>query len=76
MTRGRKAGPGVAYPEQVYAALPTIAGLARVAPRRIEIWVAQGRLAPLITTEPRPPRRMIRLYRLSEVLGLKAMEKE
>lgn len=76
MGRGRQPGPQPTYPDQVYAALPTIAGLAGVSPRRIEIWITQRRLVPLITVEPDHPRKIIKLYRLSEVLALKASGKE
>lgn len=75
MGRGRPPAPQPIYPDQVYAALPTIAGLAQVSPRRIEAWIREGQLVPLVTVEPHHPRKIIKLYRLSEVLRLKDTRK-
>ena len=76
MGRGRPPLPQPTYPDQVWAALPTLAGLANVSMHRLQGWIAAGQLVPLATVEPRHPRTIIKLYRLSEVLALKESRKE
>ena len=76
MTRGR-APYGETYSEDIYASMPTIAALAKVGQVRFARMVAAGQVThTVVTTEPTPPRRIKRLYRLSEVLQAVAAERE
>ncbi len=59
-------------PECIYATAWTVAPLAGVPVAALERWIAAGRLACVVTVEPHHPRKIIRLYRLSDVLQLKA----
>lgn len=71
MPRGNGHPPIVqeTYPEDIYASMPTIASLAHVGQSRFMRLVEQGLVThTVVTTEPRPPRRIKRLYRLSDVL--------
>ena len=68
--------PAPVFPEFIYAPARTIAALAGVQVTALERWIAAGQLVPVVTVEPNHPRKIIRLYRLSEVLSLKASGKE
>jgi len=76
MPRGKTVPAGAeTYPEDIYASMPTIAALAKVGQVRFMRMVEAGQVThTVVTTEPRPPRRIKRLYRLSDVL--KAVREE
>ncbi len=59
------------YSEQVYAAWPSISGLAGVSERQLKRWIATSQLGYFVTVHPNYPRRSIRLYRLVDVLVLR-----
>ena len=63
-------------PECIYATAWTVAPLAGVPVAALERWIAAGRLACVVTIEPHHPRKIIRLYRLSDVLKLAAEREE
>ncbi len=63
-------------PEFIYAPARVVAQLASVPHTHVERWVKAGELTCVVTVEPTHPRYIIRLYRLSDVLRLKAAGKE